>query len=103
MGFGALSREAMIAISKAASRVGIAVNTGEDGMFPEERAYAKILIAQYASGRSGVSVEYLRSADAIEIKMIGQGAKPGMGRLLLGRRSSGRSRGFEGFRRDRTP
>ncbi len=88
MSFGSLSKEAKIAIAKAASRIGIAVNTGEGGMLPEERANAKILIAQYASGRFGVSAAYLRAADAVEIK-IGQGAKPGMGGLLLGEKVVG--------------
>ncbi len=83
MSFGAISREAKIAIARAASRVGIAVNTGEGGLIPEERREAKILIVQYASGRFGVTIDYLLSGDAIEIK-IGQGAKPGQGGLLLG-------------------
>ncbi|MEM0338735.1 MAG: glutamate synthase-related protein [Ignisphaera sp.] len=83
MSYGSLSKEAKIAIARATSRVGIAVNTGEGGMLPEERAEAKILIAQYASGRFGVTIDYLLNADAIEIK-IGQGAKPGQGGLLMG-------------------
>ncbi len=83
MSYGALSKEAKIALAKAAGEVGIAANTGEGGMLPEERKLAKALIVQYASGRFGVSASYLKSADAIEIK-IGQGAKPGMGGLLLG-------------------
>lgn len=51
-------------------------------MLPEERKYASKLIAQYASGRFGVSAEYLNNSEAIEIK-IGQGAKSGMGGHLL--------------------
>lgn len=47
-------------------------------MLPEERKSAKFLIAQYSTARFGVDEKYLKSADAIEIK-IGQGAKPGMG------------------------
>ncbi|UXD21746.1 glutamate synthase [Ignicoccus pacificus DSM 13166] len=83
MSFGSVSKEVKIALAKAAGRLGIAANTGEGGMLPEERKYASILIVQYASGRFGVSASYLRSGDAVEIK-IGQGAKPGMGGLLLG-------------------
>lgn len=83
MSFGAISKEAKIAIARASSKVGISVNTGEGGMLPEERENAAILIAQYASGRFGVSAQYLQVADAIEIK-IGQGAKAGQGGLLLG-------------------
>ncbi len=82
MSFGALSKEAKIAIAKGTSAAGTATNTGEGGMLPEERANARILVAQYSTGRFGVSAEYLRSADAVEIK-IGQGAKPGMGGHLL--------------------
>ena len=83
MSFGALSKEAKIAITKAASIAGTATNTGEGGMLPEERENAKLLIAQYSTGRFGVNDEYLKSADAIEVK-IGQGAKPGQGGLLPG-------------------
>jgi len=83
MSFGALSKEAKIALAKASSLAGTATNTGEGGMLPEERQNAKLLIAQYSTGRFGVNEEYIKSADAIEIK-IGQGAKPGQGGLLPG-------------------
>lgn len=82
MSFGALSKEAKIALAMGASLAGTATNTGEGGMLPEERRYASKLIAQYASGRFGVSAEYLNNSEAIEIK-IGQGAKSGMGGHLL--------------------
>lgn len=81
MSFGALSREAKTALAKASSLVGTSENTGEGGMLPEERQYAKILIVQYSTGRFGITDEILKAADAIEIK-IGQGAKPGQGGLL---------------------
>ena len=81
MSFGALSKEAKIALAKAATLIGTSTNTGEGGMLPEERLNAKILIAQYSTGRFGVDETYLAAADAIEIK-IGQGAKPGQGGLL---------------------
>jgi glutamate synthase domain-containing protein 2 len=83
MSFGALSKEAKIAVAKACTIVGIAANTGEGGMLPEERENAKLLIAQYSTGRFGVDEDYIKNADAIEIK-IGQGAKPGQGGLLPG-------------------
>jgi glutamate synthase domain-containing protein 2 len=83
MSFGALSKEAKIAIAKASTILGTATNTGEGGMLPEERKYARFLISQYSTGRFGVDDKYLKSADAIEIK-IGQGAKPGQGGLLPG-------------------
>ena len=88
MSFGAISKEAKLAIAYAARELGIAVSTGEGGMIPEEREIAPLVIAQYASGRFGVSAEYLRTSDAIEIK-IGQGAKPGQGGLLLGEKVVG--------------
>ncbi len=82
MSFGALSKEAKIALAIGSSKVGSIANTGEGGMLPEERHYADKLIAQYASGRFGVSASYLNNAEAVEIK-IGQGAKSGMGGHLL--------------------
>lgn len=82
MSFGAVSKEAKMALAKGASMAGTAVNTGEGGLLPEERKLAKKLIVQYASGRFGVSAKYLQSADAIELK-IGQGAKAGQGGLLM--------------------
>ncbi len=85
MSFGALSETAKLAIAKASTIAGTADNTGEGGMLPDERKFAKILIAQYSTGRFGVDENYLKSADAIEVK-IGQGAKPGQGGLVLGRK-----------------
>lgn len=85
MSFGAISKEAKIAIARGSSIVGTITNTGEGGMLPEERHYADKLIAQYASGRFGVSANYLNNAEAVEIK-IGQGAKAGMGGHLLGKK-----------------
>lgn len=79
---GSVSRETKIALARGASMAGTAVNTGEGGLLPEERKFAKKLIVQYASGRFGVSAKYLQCADAIELK-IGQGAKAGQGGLLL--------------------
>ncbi|WP_042703689.1 glutamate synthase-related protein [Methanobrevibacter arboriphilus] len=83
MSFGALSKEAKMALAIGSTIAGTATNTGEGGMLPEERTLANKLIAQYASGRFGVSADYLNNADAVEIK-IGQGAKSGMGGHLLG-------------------
>jgi len=85
MSFGALSETAKLAIAKASTIAGTADNTGEGGMLPEERKMAKLLIAQYSTGRFGVDENYLKSADAIEVK-IGQGAKPGQGGLLLAKK-----------------
>ena len=81
MSFGALSKEAKTAIAKATTIVGTATNTGEGGMLPDERKNCSLLIAQYSTARFGVDDDYIKKADAIEIK-IGQGAKPGQGGLL---------------------
>ena len=81
MSFGALSKNAKLALAQASTLAGTLANTGEGGMLPQERKLAKFLIAQYSTGRFGVDEKYLKSADAIEIKM-GQGAKPGQGGLL---------------------
>ncbi len=81
MSFGALSKEAKIALAKASTLAGTISNTGEGGMLLEEKKEAKKLIVQYSTGRFGITEEILRKADAIEIK-IGQGAKPGAGGML---------------------
>lgn len=81
MSFGALSREAKIALAKASATAGTFENTGEGGMLPEERKFSKYLTVQYSTGRFGVNEEILKQADAVEIK-IGQGAKGGQGGLL---------------------
>jgi len=83
MSFGAISREAKIALAKASTLAGTIENTGEGGMLPEERELSKFLIIQYSTGRFGIREEILKKANAIEIK-IGQGAKPGFGGLLPG-------------------
>ena len=81
MSFGALSKEAKIALAKASSIAETIANTGEGGLLPEERKFSKHLTVQYSTGRFGISEEVLKKADIIEIK-IGQGAKGGMGGLL---------------------
>ena len=95
MSYGQTSREFKLACAKAANMAGTASNTGEGGSVVTVRGgeveYTEYLltkpngylIAQFASGRWGVSVDYLLHCDAIEIK-IGQGAKPGMGGHLMG-------------------
>lgn len=85
MSYGALSKNAKLALAKASTLAGTADNTGEGGIVEGQRKAAEILIAQYSTARFGVTEEYLKSADAIEIK-IGQGAKPGQGGLLLGQK-----------------
>jgi glutamate synthase domain-containing protein 2 len=81
MSFGALSKEAKTALAKGSALAGTVANTGEGGMLPEEREFAKRLVIQYSTGRFGIDEEILKKADIIEIK-IGQGAKGGQGGLL---------------------
>lgn len=83
MSWGALSKEAKIALAKGAALAGTAAATGEGGMMEEERAAAKYLFYQCTPGRYGFSPRDLLRADAIDIA-ISQGAKPGVGGHLMG-------------------
>lgn len=83
MSWGALSKEAKIALAKGAAMAGTAAATGEGGMMEEERAAAKYLFYQCTPGRYGFSPRDLLRADAIDIA-ISQGAKPGVGGHLMG-------------------
>ena len=83
MSYGALSRNAKIALGKAASQVGTATCTGDGGMLREEREASSKLIYQVLPSRYGFNPHHLMQADAIEI-VVGQGAKPGTGGLLMG-------------------
>ena len=83
MSFGALSKEAKVALSKGAAMAHTAMCSGEGGILPEERAAAFKYIFEYIPNKYSVTDENLQDADAIEIK-IGQGTKPGMGGHLPG-------------------
>lgn len=83
MSFGALSKEAKMALAKGAAMAGGVANSGEGGMLDEERELSDHITLQYSTGRFGVSDDRLKLADMIEIK-ISQGAKPGMGGKLPG-------------------
>jgi glutamate synthase domain-containing protein 2 len=82
MSYGALSRNAKIALGRAASKVGISTTTGDGGMLPAEREASRQLVVEVLPSRYGCDPHDLRAADAIELT-IGQGAKPGTGGLLL--------------------
>ncbi|MEM1218102.1 MAG: glutamate synthase large subunit [Bacteroidota bacterium] len=89
MSFGSISPEAHSLLARAMHRIGGKSNSGEGGEDPR-RAYQKIegdslrsAIKQVASGRFGVDLPYLISADELQIK-IAQGAKPGEGGHLPG-------------------
>lgn len=84
MSFGSISREAHEAMAVAMNAIGGKSNTGEGGELPERFATnARSSIKQVASGRFGVTTEYLVNADELQIK-IAQGAKPGEGGQLPG-------------------
>ena len=89
MSFGALSATAKEALGRGATMVGTSTTTGDGGMTPEEREASAKLVYQYLPSRYGMNPDDLRRADAIEI-VIGQGAKPGGGGLLLGQKISER-------------
>ncbi|MGD0642733.1 MAG: glutamate synthase large subunit, partial [Roseiarcus sp.] len=89
MSFGSISREAHTTIAIAMNRIGGKSNTGEGGEEPERFKRMpngdsmRSAIKQVASGRFGVTAEYLVNSDMMQIKMA-QGAKPGEGGQLPG-------------------
>ncbi len=84
MSFGSISKEAHETLAVAMNRLGGRSNTGEGGEDPARfRDERRSSIKQVASGRFGVTSEYLVNADEIQIKMA-QGAKPGEGGQLPG-------------------
>ena len=85
MSFGALSGPAKEALGRGATLAGTSTTTGDGGMTPEERGHSKKLVYQYLPSRYGMNPNDLRKADAIEI-VVGQGAKPGGGGMLLGQK-----------------
>src|SRR5882724_6667879 len=89
MSFGALSANVKEALGRAATELGTSTTTGDGGMTPEERQSSKTLIYQCLPSRYGFNPDDLRQADAIEL-VIGQGAKPGGGGMLLGQKISAR-------------
>jgi glutamate synthase domain-containing protein 2 len=89
MSFGALSANAKEALGRAATSMGTSTTTGDGGMTPEERQSSKTLVYQCLPSRYGFNPDDLRKADAIEL-VIGQGAKPGGGGMLLGQKISAR-------------
>jgi glutamate synthase domain-containing protein 2 len=89
MSFGALSGPAKEALGRGATDVGTSTTTGDGGMTPEEREYSRTLVYQLLPSRYGMNPDDLRRADAIEV-VVGQGAKPGGGGMLLGHKVSDR-------------
>jgi methylamine---glutamate N-methyltransferase subunit C len=89
MSFGALGANAKEALGRAATMVGTSTTTGDGGMTEEERRASKLLVYQVLPSRYGMNPDHLRQADAIEV-VVGQGAKPGGGGMLLGQKISPR-------------
>jgi methylamine---glutamate N-methyltransferase subunit C len=89
MSFGSLSAQAKEALGHGASAVGTSTTTGDGGMTPEEREHSRILVYQVLPSRYGMNPDDLRRADAVEV-VVGQGAKPGGGGMLLGQKISQR-------------
>ena len=91
MSFGSISAESHETLAVAMNRLGGKSNTGEGGEDPirfktlDNGDSKRSAIKQVASGRFGVTIEYLTNADEIQIK-ISQGAKPGEGGELPGRK-----------------
>jgi glutamate synthase domain-containing protein 2 len=89
MSFGSLPGAAKEALGRGASAIGTSTTTGDGGMTEEERHHSKLLVYQILPSRYGMNPDHLRQADAIEI-VVGQGAKPGGGGMLLGQKISPR-------------
>ena len=93
MSFGSLSGQAKEALGRGATIAGTSTTTGDGGMTEEERGHSEILVYQYLPSRYGMNPRDLRRADAIEV-VVGQGAKPGGGGMLLGQKISERVAGM---------
>lgn len=89
MSFGSLSGQAKEALGRGANIAGTSTTTGDGGMTAEEREHSEQLVYQYLPSRYGMNPDDLRKADAIEV-VIGQGAKPGGGGMLLGQKINDR-------------
>ncbi len=85
MSFGALVRQRQGGARPRRHAMGTSTTTGDGGMTPEERNSSKTLVYQLLPSRYGLNPDDLRKADAIEV-VVGQGAKPGGGGMLLGQK-----------------
>src|SRR4029079_14363397 len=85
MSFGSLSANVKEALGRAATELGTSTTTGDGGMTREERGSSKTLVYQCLPSRYGFIPDDVRKADAIDV-VIGQGAKPGGGGMLLGQK-----------------
>ncbi len=96
MSFGALSREAKLALTKGSNRIKTAICSGEGGILPVCLETAYKYIFEYVPNKYSATDEYLGQVDAVEIK-IGQSAKPGMGGHLPGHKVTREIATIRGF------
>mgnify|MGYP006088824555 FL=1 len=99
MSFGALGANAKEAIGRAATEIGTSTTTGDGGMAEEERQSSETLIYQVLPSRYGLNPDDVRRADALEV-VVGQGAKPGGGGMLLGHKITSRVAGMRDLPED---
>ena len=91
MSFGALSREAKVALARGSALAKTAMCSGEGGILRRSRKRPYRYIFEYVPNQYSVTDENLRKADAVEIK-IGQGTKPGMGGASAGQQGDAGNR-----------
>jgi len=96
MSFGALSKEAKLALARGSAAVKTAMCSGEGGILPESRHSSYKYIFEYVPNKYSVNEENLKQVDAIEIK-FGQSAKPGMGGHLPGNKVTQEIAAIRGF------
>ncbi|RTZ98493.1 MAG: FMN-binding glutamate synthase family protein [Deltaproteobacteria bacterium] len=82
MSYGALSKEAKIALARATDIIGTSINNGEGGLLPEERENSYKQVVQILPSRMGFTLRNIEAADALEI-IVGIGAKPGLSGHLM--------------------
>ncbi|TYQ17951.1 UNVERIFIED_CONTAM: glutamate synthase domain-containing protein 2 [Acetivibrio alkalicellulosi] len=87
MSYGALSKEAKIALAKATALTGTVISNGEGGLLPEERDYSYRQSIQVLPSRFGFSKRNIEAADMLEF-LVGIGAKPGLSGHLMGNKIS---------------
>ena len=97
MSFGALSKEAKIALAKGSAAVQTIICSGEGGILPEEFDAAYRYVFEYVPNQYSATEDNLKNVDAIEIK-IGQSAKPGMGGHLPGNKVTSEIAKIRGFK-----
>jgi glutamate synthase domain-containing protein 2 len=97
MSFGALSKEAKVALAKGSAAVKTVICSGEGGILPEEFDAAYRYVFEYVPNQYSATDENIKKVDAIEIK-IGQSAKPGMGGHLPGKKVTSEIARIRGFK-----